>query len=481
MRRLRLLVLMTAIMGLLAGAAQSKDARKLPVSAYIKSAKIEILSGDPVRYKTAEALLDSLFMYYGYHAEGLWWMSQMAVDGIESAPDPTGKAPYVQAMVAYFDTLRQCCEDKKIKESYKAGCDDYIVKADSIGVKYWREFYNAGIDQLKMIDTLKAEKAKTQDSGSVAYIDQGIQANFDSCLANMNLAISIDSSDSRAHIAIGTAYQKMGQYEQSAQWKSKAIESARRNLAKIQALQDEGKLDDPNVLAAAQTSLSEQLLSVAYDYINSDKYEEAIPPLAEYVERNPDDVENMHNLSICYNNAGRYDDAMALHRRILEVAPDNVQTLSAMGRYFNEMGRRAADSAKQYTAGGKAAEAEAFSKTRDALFDSSHVYFKRAYGLDTTDLFVVEMYALTSALGQEFGDAAEAFGRLTEMQPDNFENWISLGDCLLNLKRFDESIHAYEKVVQLDPGNKQIWQQLVDLYHERGDADKEAAARKHVQ
>ena len=137
---------------LVGAVAQAKRPRKLPAGAYIKSAKIEIVSGDIERYPTAIALLDSLFLHYGPHAEGLDLMRKVMVDYVEKASSPEAKMPHVEGMIAYYDSLKMCCESKDIKSKYKKGCKEFLRTADSTNVDYWRRFYNDGIEQLNRIE-----------------------------------------------------------------------------------------------------------------------------------------------------------------------------------------------------------------------------------------------------------------------------------------------------------------------------------------
>jgi len=70
-----------ALMVLAASLADAKG-RKLPIGAYIKSAKISIISGDLDRYPEALAMLDSLAMHYGPHAEALYLTSQVEQEAV---------------------------------------------------------------------------------------------------------------------------------------------------------------------------------------------------------------------------------------------------------------------------------------------------------------------------------------------------------------------------------------------------------------
>jgi tetratricopeptide (TPR) repeat protein len=221
--------------------------------------------------------------------------------------------------------------------------------------------------------------------------------------------------------------------------------------------------------------------SIAYDYINQGNYQDAIPYLNQYAAATPEDAATLYNLTICLNNVGMYDSAKVVYERILEVDPQNADALSGVGRYFNELGRRAADSARAAEAAGDEAAKKKWLEKRQTYFDSSRVYLKRAYELNPDDKFVTETYALAAALSQNWENAAEAFRHLTEIEPNNADHWVSLGDCLINMKDWQASVVAYEKVVELEPDNKQIWEQLADLYQQLGMKDKEAEARSHLQ
>ncbi len=457
MKRSLTVLLTLTLAVLVALPALASRPRKLPVGAYIKSAKIDILSGDPERYEEAAAMLDSLFMHYGPHAEALYLYSQMMVDGLQLESDPQAKIPYVQKMVAYIDSLHMCCEGA-CEEKYQSGCQEYIQKSDSVQVKYWREFYNSGIEQLNVISTAQQELQTTQDSTMRAYHQDALQANFDSAVVNMNLAIMIDSSDNRAYLALGMAYQAIEEYD-------KAIEFKKTGLKLAQTEQDSISL----------------LESIAYDYVNQGNYKDAIPYLNDFILANPEEVATMYNLTICLNNVGWYDSAKVIYDRILETDPENAEVLSGVGRYFNELGRRAADSAQQAEAAGDDAAKQEWLAKRQERFDSSRVYLRRAYEINPDDPFVTEMYALAAALSQNWKNAADAFRHLTQMEPDNADHWISLGDCLINLQDWNASVVAYEKVVELEPDNKRIWEQLADLYQQLGMKQKEAEARKRLK
>ena len=450
----RIAVLTALVMVLSASLMAGKKARKLPADAYVKSAKIEILSGDLERYQTAIAMLDSLFMHYGPHSEALNLMGAIYVDYTDKEPNPWVKYEYIEKLVAYYDSLEATCSNKKIKKKYRKDCDKLTEKADSTEVKYWREFYNAGIEQLNYAQELSQQLETATDSITRAYSNKSLHANIDSCIANMRLAIVIDPTKYDPYLACGSAYEYAKDYDSAIVWLSMGLD----------------KVDDRKTL----------LLQIAYDYIRMDKYTEAIPYFAEYVELVPDDDATMYNLSICYNNSQMYDSAVAVYHRILAVNPENTEVITGVGRYFNQVARQASDSATFYRGESNVEMADFWRGKQQDAFDSSSTYFKRVFDLKPDDAFAAEEYGVVEAIRGNYADAAVAFERLTTLDPERAENWTWLGDCYLNLKQFDKAIPAYEKVVELDPTSRDIWERLRDLYTETGDKTKAAAAEKRI-
>lgn len=448
------------------------ESRKLTVGAYITSAKIAIISGKIERYPEAIAMLDSLFIHYGPHAEGLNWMGQINIDYVEKTASPVEKKKYIERMVVYFDSLHMCCDNQEIKKKYRKNCDKYILSSDSIRVKYWREFYNAGVEQLTVMSELQEEIDEAEDSTSRSYLEANLKANMDSCVANMELAITIDPTNHKTYIGIGSAYDKGGDPDEALRWQEIGLERVPEDTIIVDSI-----TGDTIKTVSTMASMS---LSIGYTYINMDKFCEAIPYLQRYLA-DTNDVVWLYNLSICHNNCDQYEEAMAVYHNVLELNPNHMKVLTGVGRYFNDQGRRASDSARVYREADDDAGSDSWIAKRDEAFDSSRTYFKRAFQTDPTDEFVADMYALISALRSDYEDAAEGYSKLTELQPDNADYWTYLGDIQVRLNDFDQAIQSYEKSVSLRPDNADIWEQLADLYQNQKMPAKESEARKKVK
>lgn len=440
---LKYIIVTTIVLGIVFAGSVAAKQRKLPSGAYIKTAKIHILSGDPERYEQAIAMLDSLFMNYGPHAEGLFWMSQIYVDYIDKTPDLVSRKKYVELMVAYNDSLKMCCADKEIDKKNKKDCKKYIEKVDSTAVLYWRQYYNDGIEQLNSFKVAKSDMANETDSANIAYFGEQKQKYYDSCYRSMDLAIVLDSTNFKPYVVLGTLFEQDGNYEESNKWLEKALTFATG--------------------AEDRTTL---LIQTAYNFINMNNYCKAIPYFQEYLALSPEDIDNARNLTICYNKCEMFDSAYTLNRRLLEKSPNDANVISGIGLYWEQQARFASDSATAHREAGDETGAADWRDKRQGYFDSSRVYFKQVFELKPDDATAAQQYALVTAILGNFEEAVVPFTRLTELESGNADHWTSLGDCNLNLARFQESASAYEKVIELEPNNLAILERLSDLYKE---------------
>lgn len=446
-----ILVVVLAIALPCGSAWAEKKGRKLPADVYLRTAKIDIVEG---RHDSAIVHLNSLLSHYGPHSEGLYLMGQIMVDLVETTGSPKDKAPYVEKMVAYFDSLQMCCADKEIKKSYRKNCKKYSAIADSAMGKYWHQFYIAGRENLQAAEELGEQLESETDSTTRAYIENDMSAKVNSSIENMKLSITIIPDSSQTYLALGKAYELKEDYQS-------AIESFQKGLEK-------------------STERSSLLLSIAYDYIKLDQYCEAIPYYKEHVELAPEDVRNMLNLSICYNDCDMYDSALGVYHKILAVEPENVGVVTNVGLFYNTMARFASDSASKYQQEENNELAATWRNTRQDAFDSSRTYFRRAFELKPDDAYIAEQYGIVCALSDDYEEAIIGFAKLAQLEPELSDSWTSLGDCYLTLKQFDDAISAYEKVVELEPDNIRVWEHLKDLYFETGRKGKLAEAKKKL-
>jgi len=446
------------------GSAGARE-RKLPVKAYIQSAKIEVIgyaeTKEKARIELAQAMLDSLFLYYGPHSEAYYWYSQIKWDLSKEKADLTERLAVVREAVALADSLKWTCGNKEIKKDYRKDCDKLDEQMDSIRVAEWRDYYNTGHRQMREIEDLKQAMLVTSDSLLLEDSRRRMEAFVDSAESNMEIAVTIDSADARPYIGLATISERTGNFESAIEYLKAALPNAEDRYQIV--------------------------ISIAYDYIQADDYDGAIPYFREYVDsmtnmeqvmQDPTNraavISNAHNLAICYNNAKEYDEAYGIFNRILAFDPEDTDALVGAARYQQHRGREAGDSARLAEEGGGDAVASDWRNVRDQRFDSARVFLKQAFEVTNDDCGIAAEYGLMAAILQNYEEAKPAFARATELCPDDVDNWVSLGDCNIALQDFEGSAAAYEKVVELDPTSKAVWERLADLYRQLGNSTRRA-------
>lgn len=439
-----------------------KKVRKLPMGAYIKSAKIDILSGDLERYKSAIAMLDSLFMFYGPTAEAIQLRGSMEVDYIDKAVNMDEKMQHVKTLVAYIDTLHMTCDkdNKDVKKKYKKNCDKLIIKNDSLIVKYWREFYNNGINMMNdNIDSkqeeIVQEIANGTDSSVISQLKDILQADVDTIVGNFELCIALDETNVKSYVGLGALFEKLKDYEKAVSWLEKGLDKTDNKVTILQ--------------------------TISYDYIKMGDYASAIPYMREYVELAPDDVLTMGNLAICYNSQKMFDSSFAVNKRVLAIDSVNIDALSSVGHYFRQLFMNANDSSRAYREAGDDASTTKWEKIKNAYIDSSLTYYKRVLDVDPKNEQIQFLFATYNYFKSNWKLAIKGFKAAAEINPNEADYWRSLGDAYIQTKEFDKSAAAYEKVVVIDPNDKVIWDQLVSLYSELRKPKDKARAEKHLK
>ena len=426
--------------------------RKLPAKAYVTSAKIDVIEGRP---EEAVAMLDSLFMNYGCHSEGLDLMAQIMVDYLTKSSTPKAKEPFALKMVSYFDSLRHCCSNETMDKKLLKDCDKLIEKADSTEVRFWREFYNAGLEQLTTLQEFSKELASASDSQTMDFYKKAIDAKADTSIANMSLALLLDSSDHRPYVAIGSILEGQKKYEEAISWFIKSL-----------------KFTDDS------TSM---LLSIAYNYITLEKYCEAIPYFEENYKLNPADLSNANNLTICYIKCDKLPEAIATYRKMLTVDSTHPNALLGLGNFYQRDAGQLIKSSRLLSDEKKEAESKTKREQGNITFDTAAQFFERYISSYPDSIAGYDEYGLINYLLGRYDKAATAFKKLAELQPAKVDNWISLGDTYFSLNDFNGAIPAYEKAVELAPTDKILWERLSFLYLETGNPGKKAEADKKLQ
>ena len=118
-----------------------------------------------------------------------------------------------------------------------------------------------------------------------------------------------------------------------------------------------------------------------------------------------------------------------------------VETLAEQREKVKQMNRK------------KLSELFAQKKSIDEVIETINLENKEDPEFDISERAIISFgYSLMRQNRNE--DALKIFNLNTELYPDGFNTWDSLGECLLVLGKKEEGINAYEKSLELNPKNK---------------------------
>lgn len=192
--------------------------------------------------------------------------------------------------------------------------------------------------------------------------------------------------------------------------------------------------------------------------------------LTEFIDKNPYSQSAWFNLGIAYSNLELFEKAIEAYDYVLAID----ETFSSA--YFNKANCYA--NIGQYD---KAIEvyfetfyyedpepvtyyyiAECYEKIRD--FESAIIYYQKAVTLDPD---FGDAWLGIGISYDELGNSLAALPhieRAIKLSPTVPEYWFILGDIQIKLSRTDDGIAAYRKVIELDPDDPDIWLDLSVVY-----------------
>lgn len=240
--------------------------------------------------------------------------------------------------------------------------------------------------------------------------------NVDAAIKLLGRAVELDPQSAASYAALSEAYGYKNSLNPDPQWMKLASEDANKAVS----------LD--NYLAAGHVSLGLVKMSAG----DSDEAETQFRTAATL---DPKSAAPHRDLVLLYNKIGKADQSSAEVKRALELDPKDWKTYMAMGLNAYQAGRFK----------------EAASAWETALkLEPDNVPALRNLG------------AVYHSLGRD-GDAVAVLQHALEIKPDA-DVYTNLGTVLFYQGKYDESVPAFEKAVELGANNYDSWGNLGDAY-----------------
>jgi tetratricopeptide (TPR) repeat protein len=264
-------------------------------------------------------------------------------------------------------------------------------------------------------------------------------------IAAAEQALRISTANRDAHRVLGTIYATLGS---AGQRLSRAAQQ--QNLAS--AVQHLEQAMDENI-NASDANLRALLARL---YVATEKYDKAIPILAELVKQEPGWQDGPTLLTEAYAAAGRASEAVAW---LEEAAPDNPQLYQTLGDFYAR-NRRFADSAAAYDQALKASAGSARSfdlrvRMGESLLNTGNQsdaarardVLREAVGLRGTDERALYLLSEAERAAGDNQAAESAARKLIAQNAQNPRGYIALAESLEEQRRFQPVVDALAPAV----------------------------------
>ncbi len=324
-------------------------------------------------------------------------------------------------------------------------------------VAQWRE-----IEKLRPKDTRPHHKI-----ANLLLIQQDLPSRYDEAEAEYRAALSKDPKDRDAMNGLVRIYYGQKQYDKA--------------IAELRIIEKTFgyKLPSPTAyaVAAQRDSITDM---IATFYVEQQKYDEAANEFIQQIAKNPSDESLYHGLARVYEVAGQYDKAVGQYQKILSMKPADVSQVhyllakayaslkdyeSAIEQYEAIIAENPKDYRSMGAAGGM------LEKAND--YEGALKWYQKAIDISPVDQ-TAEMRISKSQVFAKMNKIAEAEKELEiaiAAEPKNNRPIMELGKLLLANQRSDEAAVQFNKVVELQPGNNEAREALLDIYRKQGKWD----------
>ena len=289
----------------------------------------------------------------------------------------------------------------------------------------------------------KSQNAETHFALAQAYSTEG---NSDRAIEEYKAVLMYDPKSALVHARIATEYIRKGMGSHAMEECKEALkidpkfDDVRLILAGIYSAANDNKsaLTEYDTILKTNPKNEEAVVFKAQLYIEDHKSDEAVGVLASYVKKNPTSAAVWYYLGRAHAHRDNLKDAEFAFRKAMQINEQFIQPGLALGYMFETKG----DPEKAIKA-----YKELFDRTREVAAASR-----------------------ISTLLLKKGQYKESIPYLEVVQaadPDDLNAKVKLGLVYMEMKDFDKSIKAFNKILDKNPDSDRVHYYLGSIYEEQ--------------
>ena len=185
------------------------------------------------------------------------------------------------------------------------------------------------------------------------------------------------------------------------------------------------------------------------------RFDEAVTAFRHAIELKPDFSWSYHHLGDALAQQQHWEESAVAFRKAIEFNPEHLGSYVGLGNSLAKLGQLD----------------EAIATYRRAIKlnpDADWIHYALANTLQQrtqSDLAeAIASYRHTTAINP---DIVQAYRNLLQVQPDNWEVWLQLGELLGKLSHWDEAIATYRRALEMNPEAYECHHQLGEAIYQR--------------
>ncbi|CBN55133.1 MULTISPECIES: tetratricopeptide repeat protein [Kamptonema] len=237
-------------------------------------------------------------------------------------------------------------------------------------------------------------------------------------------------------------------------------------------LQEEGKLEDAIAAYCRAIELNPDIswyhhhLGEALSKLG--RCDEASIAFRHAIELKPDFAWSYHHLGDALAQQQEWEESIAAFRKAIELNPEHFGSYVGLGNSLAKLGQL--DEA-----------IAAYRRASELNPDAEWIHYALAKALQQrTHSDVVEAIASYRQMIELNPDNVEAYQNLLQLQSDNWELWLQLGNTLVQQGKLEEAIAAYRRLIEHNPHNQTAYYGLGECLAKLGQLEEAIAAYRQA-
>jgi tetratricopeptide (TPR) repeat protein len=254
----------------------------------------------------------------------------------------------------------------------------------------------------------------------------------------------------------------------------------------------------------AYVGRDEVVYSIAFSYISTRQYAQAIKYLQLALEINPENISALHELALCYERTDDLSQGIKYYQKYLDLDPFAEHIWFSIGMLYSSLERydKAIEAfdyaiaimpdytsayfskANAYIQAGKFYEAIAQYEEIIALeFDNLQAFCYMGECYEKLGMFRRALYFYRKAreIDNNYPDAWYGMGMANfelgecetalkyikgaiRLDPENPDYWYTMGEIYRKVGKTDKSVEAFNRTVELDPNDYEAWLSHADIF-----------------